>query len=40
MEKYTNAWFNKKDNHDCANDGTCGQSIKDFRIGNSDISFF
>ncbi|WP_265044001.1 hypothetical protein [Wolbachia endosymbiont (group A) of Scambus nigricans] len=40
MEKYTNVWFNKKDNHDCANDGTCGQSIKDFRIGNSDISFF
>ncbi len=40
MEKYTNAWFNKKDNHDCANDGTCGQSITDFRIGNTDISFF
>ncbi|WP_264329122.1 hypothetical protein [Wolbachia endosymbiont (group A) of Andrena hattorfiana] len=34
MGKYT------KDNHDCANDGTCGQSITDFRIGNSDISFF
>ncbi|WP_250296840.1 hypothetical protein [Wolbachia endosymbiont of Oedothorax gibbosus] len=40
MGKYTNAWFYKKtDHHDCANDGTCGQSIKDFRIGNSDISF-
>ncbi|WP_374699016.1 hypothetical protein [Wolbachia endosymbiont (group B) of Limnophora tigrina] len=30
MEKYTNAWFHKKtdpNHHDCANDGTCGQSI-------------
>lgn len=24
----------------CANGGTCGQSITDFRIGNSDISFY
>ncbi|MDR0773625.1 MAG: hypothetical protein LBE46_04930 [Wolbachia pipientis] len=43
MGKYTNAWFYKKtdpNHHDCANDGTCGQSIKDFRIGNSDISFY
>ena len=43
MEKYTNAWFHKKTNpnhHDCANDGTCGQSITDFRIGNSDIFFY
>ncbi|WMT84884.1 hypothetical protein NMD99_02565 [Wolbachia endosymbiont of Listronotus oregonensis] len=39
MGKYTNAWFYKKDNHDCANDGTCGQSITDFRIGDSKISF-
>ncbi|UPA54640.1 hypothetical protein MWH06_04920 [Wolbachia pipientis] len=43
MGKYTNAWFYKKtdpNHHDCANDGTCGQSITDFRIGNSDISFY
>lgn len=43
MEKYTNAWFHKKtdpNHHDCANDGTCGQSITDFRIGNSDIFFY
>ncbi|OAM00712.1 hypothetical protein [Wolbachia endosymbiont of Dactylopius coccus] len=43
MGKYTNAWFYKKtdpNHHDCANDGTCGQSIKDFRIGDSDIFFY
>ncbi|WP_419247397.1 hypothetical protein ACJZL1_02020 [Wolbachia endosymbiont of Rhagoletis indifferens] len=40
MGKYTNAWFYKKDNHDCANDGTCGQAITDFRIGDSDIFFY
>ncbi len=43
MEKYTNAWFHKKtdpNHHDCANDGTCGQSIQNFEIGNTDISFF
>ncbi|WP_264736341.1 hypothetical protein [Wolbachia endosymbiont (group A) of Rhinocyllus conicus] len=40
MEKYTNTRFYKKDNHDCANDGTCGQSIKNFRIGDSKISFY
>ncbi|MDE5062350.1 hypothetical protein [Wolbachia endosymbiont of Drosophila tsacasi] len=43
MGEYTNAWSDKKtylSNHDCANDGTCGQSIRDFRIGNSDISFY
>lgn len=26
--------------HDCANDGTCGQSIQNYEIGNTDISFF
>ncbi|WP_353277279.1 hypothetical protein [Wolbachia endosymbiont (group A) of Agelastica alni] len=36
MGKYTNAWFH----HDCANDGTCGQSIQNCKIGNTDISFF
>ncbi|APR98819.1 hypothetical protein [Wolbachia endosymbiont of Folsomia candida] len=40
MGKYTNTWFSKKANHDCANDGTCGESIRDFRIGGSDISFY
>ncbi|WP_265025471.1 hypothetical protein [Wolbachia endosymbiont (group A) of Bibio marci] len=41
MGKYINAWsYKKTDHHDCANDGTCGQSITDFRIGNSDISFY
>ncbi|WP_353271796.1 hypothetical protein [Wolbachia endosymbiont (group A) of Nomada goodeniana] len=43
MGKYTNAWFYKKtdpNHHDCANDGTCGQSIQNCEIGNTDISFF
>ncbi|WP_353283669.1 hypothetical protein [Wolbachia endosymbiont (group A) of Pogonocherus hispidulus] len=43
MGKYTNAWFYKKtdpNHHDCANDGTCGQSIENCEIGNTDISFF
>ncbi|WP_341816689.1 hypothetical protein [Wolbachia endosymbiont (group A) of Agelastica alni] len=43
MGKYTNAWFYKKtdpNHHDCANDGTCGQSIQNCKIGNTDISFF
>ncbi|WP_395463179.1 hypothetical protein [Wolbachia endosymbiont of Cantharis cryptica] len=26
--------------HDCANDGTCGQSIQNFKIGDADISFY
>ncbi|MDR2977896.1 MAG: hypothetical protein LBU56_00345 [Rickettsiales bacterium] len=26
--------------HDCANDGTCGQSIQNYEMGNTDISFF
>ncbi len=43
MGKYTNAWSDKKtylSNHDCANDVTCGQSIQNCKIGNTDISFF
>lgn len=43
MGKYTNAWFYEKtdpNHHDCANDGTCGQSIQNCKIGNTDISSF
>ncbi|MDR1139060.1 MAG: hypothetical protein LBJ80_03905 [Rickettsiales bacterium] len=36
MRKCNNARFNK---HDCANDGTCGQSIQSYKVGNSNISF-
>ncbi|WP_341823166.1 hypothetical protein [Wolbachia endosymbiont (group A) of Clivina fossor] len=40
MKKYTNAWLKTdSNNHDCANDGTCGQSIRDFRIDDSNIFF-